>query len=199
MAAVCKTKHGYIIQLGESEDARRSKISVGRMSRKQAESLAAKIANLIRCRQTGDKMTKDLQDWLDGLPDGLRKRFEHLGLISPTPSRKWTVEAWVTHFIETSTKPDSDNRRKIANVGERLRLFFGKDLIASVNTFQCRRFRDYLKEKVELGENTIRRHIGICRQIFNGAIDAGLILKNPFLGQPVTVQPNPSRFFYSYA
>jgi integrase len=47
-----------------------------------------------------------------------------------------------------------------------------------------------------LSENSIRRHIGICRQFFNAAIEARIISENPFRGQPVAVRANKSRFFY---
>jgi len=195
MASIVKTRIGYMVQLSPHEDPQRPKISLGKIKERDAIGVCRHIETLVAVKN-GSKMPTDTQKWAEGICHGLRSRLEALGLLERKERDRWTVSSWVQHFIETSTKPDSDNRRKITNVGERLQLFFGKDPIASVTTFQCRRFRDYLKEKVELGENTIRRHIGICRQIFNGAIEAGIIQKNPFLGQPVTVQPNPSRFFY---
>jgi len=196
MAAVCKTKHGYIIQLGESEDARRSKISVGRLAKKQAESLAAKISNLIQYRQTGDKPTKDLQDWLDGLPDGLRKRFEHLGLITPTPSRKWTVKDYVERYIKSRPDVKPDTIRKYRDTQSRLNLFFKNDLMSDVTVAQAKRFRVYLSTTCKLADNSVRRLIGIARQFWNSAIEDEIVVKNPFRGQPAQVRPNAERAFF---
>jgi len=62
--------------------------------------------------------------------------------------------------------------------------------------FQAKAFKAYLLSTVELSENTARKHIAISRQFFNSAIDAGLLKKNPFRGQPVTVRANSARFYF---
>lgn len=209
MASVVKTKTGYCIQLSPKEDAKRPKIHLGRIKTSDAHTARGNIVKLINLRNTGGEMTSATSEWLNGVPgkkkgisDGLRARLETLGLVERSkPAEvkdddRWSVTQWVDHFIKTSTKPDSDNRRKISNVGERLKAFFGNDKIEDITDFQCKNFRAFLKDTIKLSENTTRRHIGICRQIFNAAIDNRILSQNPFKGQAVTVQPNPSRFFY---
>jgi len=197
MASIVKTKIGYSIQLSPNEDIKRPKISLGKIKEKDAHTLLRHVENLIQARN-GLRMPDDTRKWSQGINPGLRKRLESLGLLEPKARDRWTVAAWVTHFIETSTKPGTDNRRKISNVGERLQLFFKDDLLVNVTTFQCLRFRDYLKDVVKLSENTTRKHTAISRQIFKGAVDAGLLSKNPFQSKnlPVTVRANESKFFY---
>jgi len=211
MASVVKTKAGYMVQLSPNEDTRRPKINLGRVPKGDAQTARNHIAKLIKLRDTGADMDDSTTKWLYGVPGkkegitpGLRARLEAFGIIErPVPLEtgqqdpRKSVSYWVDYFIETHTKEGSDNRRKITNVGNRLKLFFGEDKIADVTVEKAKLFRKFIgDEPFKLEENTIRRHIGICRQIFNGAIDAGLIEKNPFLGQAVTVQPNKSRFFY---
>ncbi len=195
MAGLCKSGKRWFIKLSENEDKKRPKIHIGEMSEKNAYKVLHYIDDLIAAKK-GIDLPQDTREWVNGLPDGLRGRLERIGLVEAVERKRLTVPEWVDHFIEVHTQEGSDNRRKISNVGERLKVFFRGEFLAGVSTEQAKLFRRYLSDTVKLGENTTRRHIGICRQIFNGAIDAGLIHKNPFLGQPVTVQPNPSRFFY---
>ncbi len=195
MAGLCKSGKKWFIKLSENEDKKRPKIHIGEMREKDAYKVLHYIDDLIASKK-GLDLPQDTRDWVNALPDGLRDRLQHIGLVEAVERKRWTVPAWVDHFVKVHTKEGTDNRRKISNVGERLKVFFKGDLLPAVTTEQAKLFRRYLSDTVELSENTVRRHVGICRQIFNGAIDAGLIAKNPFLGQPVTVQPNPSRFFY---
>ena len=74
--------------------------------------------------------------------------------------------------------------------------FFRGQFINEVTVQQSKAFRVYLQSVSGLAENTIRRHIGIARQFFNSAVDAELIKRNPFRGQPVSARANPERFYY---
>ncbi|HML75422.1 MAG TPA: site-specific integrase [Anaerohalosphaeraceae bacterium] len=186
----------YYIKLSPGENSQRPSIHFGTAPKKQVESALVHINNLINHKNTGHTLSIATQEWLEGISDGLRDRLESLGLVERQKKSKFTLLEWANLYIEQRTQPKTDTRRKLENVRDRIKAFFKNDILADITPYQCKNYRRYLLETVELSENTTRRHIGMCRQIINGAIDAGLIQKNPFLGQPVTVQPNPSRFFY---
>ena len=169
---------------------------MGAVSRKDAETAQNYIDSLIKARKTGGIISPAVQEWLCGITDGLRDRLEKLGLVETKAKSRWTVAGWLADYIERRTNAKSDTRRKLQNVQKRLEAFFQNDTVEGLTAYQAKNYRAYLKETVGLAENTIRRHIGMCRQFFNAAIDAGIIAKNPFAGQPVTIRPNKARLYY---
>jgi hypothetical protein len=64
-----------------------------------------------------------------------------------------------------------------------------------VTAQDARRLRENLKSK-NLAENTIRRRLGRCRQVYAAAMRDGLVETNPFLGMPVTVRGTTDRDHY---
>jgi integrase len=194
-----KTKTGirYNIQLSPGENASRPKICIGKVTAKQAETLKINIENLIKCKNTGAVISPLIQEWVNGLTDGLHKRLETLNIIEPrNKGRSFTIEEWTKSYIDS--RPDVKTRTKEnwQNAANKLTAFFRGQFIDEITVRQAKDYRAYLKSVAGLSENTLRRLIGLSRQFFNAAIDAGLIKDNPFRGQPVSVRANPARFYY---
>lgn len=187
----------YFIQLSPGENEVRPKISLGKVSRKQAETAKTNIESLISSKNTGAVMPPAVQDWLNGLSDGLRRRLEVLGIIEPKEKgRSFTVEKWIQRYIDKRPDVKPRTKEKWRDVESKLTTFFKGQFINEVTVQQAKDFRVYLQSVCNLAENTIRRHISIARQFFNSALDAELISKNPFRGQSVSLRANPARFFY---
>ena len=186
----------YFIKLSAGENAQRPKIHLGAVSRKDAEAAQNNIDSLIQARKTGRVISPAVQEWLSGIPDGLRARLEKLGLIESRAKSGWTVSGWVADYIAKRPDVKEGTRRKWRNVEGKLAAFFRTDAVEGITVQAAKNFRVYLQTTAGLSENTIRRHIGIARQFFNAAVDAEIITKNPFRGQPVSVRANDSRFFY---
>ena len=199
---ITKTGVRYDIQLSPGENECRPKISLGKVNRKQVDSARTNIEALIQCRNTGGVLSPAVQEWLDGIADGLRKRLEVLGIIEPKDKgQEFTVAEWVDKYIEirgSDKGTKADTVRKLENVARRLSVFFKNDKLQDITVFQAKAFKSYLRNTVGLGENTARKHIAVSRQFFTAAIESKLIKNNPFKskGQPVTIRPNPNRFFY---
>ena len=192
-----KTGVRYDIQLSPGENESRPKISLGGISKKQADTAKRNIENLIKCKNTGVVISPAAQEWLDGIADGLRKRLEVLKIIDPKDKgQSFTVAEWVKRYI--NSRPDVKARTKSnwQNAAKKLSAFFRDQLISEVTVQEAKNFRVYLRSVAGLCENTLRREIGLARQFFKAAIDAELITKNPFRGQPVAVRANPARFYY---
>ena len=190
----------YYIQLSPGEDEGRGKIRLGLVTRKDVLSAKGHIGNLIRHRKTGEALRPATQDWLAGLPNALRDRLEKLRLAEPrNTGSTYTVKEWTDNYLkmrekDSGTKPDTV--RKLENVARRLSAFFRTEMLEEISVYDAKAFKGYLRNIVGLSENTARKHIAISRQFFNAAIDKRLISENPFKGQPVTVRPNESRFFF---
>jgi len=200
MASLTKQKTDtgtrYNIQLSPGEDERRPKIHLGAVTGRQAQSALSHIETLLKCRKTGDVMPTATQEWLNGIPDGLRSRLEKLALVEIRAKNRWTVAAWVADYIARRPDVKEGTRRKWRDVQGKLAAFFRNDTIGDVTIQHAKAFRVYLQTTVGLSENTLRRHIGIARQFFNAAIEAEIIVKNPFRGQSVSLRANEARFYY---
>lgn len=196
MASVFKTQAGYGVKLSPGENTQRPKIALGKATKKDALSAKAHIERLVSRCKTGQELAPSTAEWLSGITDGLRIRLEKLGLVEPAAKSRWTVRAWVADYIKHRTDVKPITIRHFRDAERKIVAFFQDDSIGDVTVQHAKNFRVYLKMTCGMGENTIRRLIGRCRQFFNAAIESGIITKNPFLGQSVSVRPNPSRFFY---
>lgn len=196
MASVIKTQAGYGVKLSPGENIQRPKIALGKVTKKDATSAKAHIERLIARCKTGQELPTATVEWLSNVPDGLRIRLEKLGLVERSARSRWTVRGWVADYIKQRRDVKPITIRHFRDAERKIVAFFLDDSIGDVTVQHAKNFRIYLKTTCGMGENTIRRMIGRCRQFFNAAIEAGIITKNPFLGQAVSVRPNPSRFFY---
>ncbi len=194
-----KSKKGviYVIQLSSGENAARPKISLGKVTKAQANTARINIQNLIKSKDTGETVSPAVADWLNGISDGLRGRLERLNIVEPIyGGKRYTVEKWVNTYIQSRPDVKDITKGKWQNAANKLAVFFRGDYIDEVTANQAKNFRIYLSSKMGLAENTVRRLIGLSRQFFNAAIEAGYLTKNPFVGQSVAVRANPARFFY---
>ena len=187
----------YLIQLSPGENELRPKISLGKVTKRQAETAKVNIESLLRGKD-GSGLTPMVQQWLASITPGLRKRLETLGIIDQqTKKRSYTVEQWVKQYIvnhSAGVKPRTINR--LTNAANKLSAFFKDQYLEDVTVQQAKNYRTYLKSVGKLSENTIRRQIGQCRQFFSAAVNSELIKKDPFRGQAVTVRANPAKFYY---
>ncbi len=186
----------YFIQLSPGENKQRPKIHLGKVTRKQAATLQTHIESLIKNRRTGAVITTATQEWLAGIPESMRDRLEKLQLVEIRGGKRWTVANWVSQYIAKRSDVKETTQRKWRDVERKLAAFFRNDCLSDVTVQHAKNFRIYLQSVAGLSENSIRRQIGIARQFFNAAVDAELITKNPFRGQPVSVRANESRFFF---
>jgi len=194
-----KTKAGirYAIQLSAGENKARPTIALGKVTRKQADVAKTNVENLIACRKTDGVMRPTVTDWLTSLPHGTRKRVEKICIIElENGGQSFTVTDWTRRYIKSRTDIKQRTQDRLQNTANKLSVFFKGQYINEVTVGKAKDFRVYLQSVVGLAENTVRRQIGMSRQFFNAAIDAGYINKNPFRNQPVTVRANPARFYY---
>ena len=102
----------YHVQLSPGEDAQRPKISLGRCTLKDARTAQSHITALLKSNRTGGDLGLATQDWLNRIPEALRKRLERLELVEARSGSRWTVQAFIADYIKRRTDVKDATRRK---------------------------------------------------------------------------------------
>ena len=159
-----KTGIHYHIQLAPAENPTRPKIRLGRCKKDDARDARKHILELLKVKRTGGDLKLSTQDWLNSIPDSLRRRLEKLRLFEGRSGSRWTVEAFVADYIKRRADVKDATRRKWRDVQGKLNAFFRGDCLDDVTVQKAKNFRVHLQATAGLSENSIRRQIGIARQ-----------------------------------
>jgi len=186
----------FYIQLSPSEDPKRPKIRLGRVSKRDAQTALVHVESLIRAKVTGTPVPPATAQWVANITESLRLRLEKLGLVERREAARYKLSKWIDNYIKGRTDVKSPTKRKWRDVEAKLLAFLPHQYIDELSKRDGLDFKVYLRGPCGLSENSARRHIGIARQFLKAAIDAGHLQKNPFRGQPVSVRPNEARSFF---
>jgi integrase len=206
MASISNDGGRRRIQFFLPNDDNRRTIRLGKVSQRQAEEFAGYVEKLIGEKITGAAVDEKVSRWVADLPDEMHTKLAALGLVKSRIEPKTTgLGTFIDEFLarmETTAKP-----RTIINIGQVrawLVKYFGEGRdVRTITTADAEDFRAFMaighregEMGKGLGENTARRHIGRCRQIFKAAIRRGIIRgSNPFDGIASTVRGDKSRQF----
>ena len=181
MASIVTEKNGRrLIQLSPSENPNRPKIRLGKVTKREAESVRVHVENLLRAKRTGDPMPPSTADWLANVPDAMRERIEKAELVGPQKRRESpTLANWLRKYIDGRTDVKGSTIINFKQVERDLLRFFGKDRrIDSITAGEAEDFRVSLKAQ-GLAEGTIRRRCKRAKQFFTAAVKREIIGKNP--------------------
>lgn len=227
MATISKEQNGnYRIQVF-CPDGRRRSITIktrkqSKNNRAQAKTIATHIENCISNIEAFGKLnTNELNagtaEWLESTTEWMREKLRKIGVLQPAkpvepPKTGITVEAYLAEYFrnkELGVKPATATFYQ--HTANRLTEFFKGRELASITGIDAKRFRYWLETEsnkrdkkgedgkpIPLAENTVRRRIGVCKQVFAEAVTDGLIAINPFFGKSMasTVKSNESRQEY---
>lgn len=181
-------------------DNKRKAIRLGSMPKKSAESFRIKFEQLLEVRRAGDSLPAALSQWLDSIDAELRERIVNTGLLES--KRRLTLGRFCDEFIESRSNVADATTVRDKQVCDRLIERFGRDrLLDSITVRDAEDWRRWLAtdgnkrdtDRATLGDNTVRRRIGVARQIFATAIRWKLLSENPFAGMATTVRENLER------
>ena len=198
MASVVTESGGRrLIQLSPSEHPNRPKIRIGKVSRRDANTVRVHIEKLLRARTTGSTIPPATADWLSGIPDSLRRRMEQYGLAESSKNRICpTVAEWIESYIEGRTDIKSNTRRNMEQAQRSLIALFGRaKRLDEITAGDSENFRIYLKAQ-RLAEATIRRRCKRAKQFFAAAVRKEILMKNPFVDMKCGTSCNPERFHF---
>lgn len=195
MAAICSDGKGRKRIIFTMPDGSRRPIRLGKISRADAAVIAGHIEGLAAAARRNLPPTPSTAAWLSGVQDELRAKLVGAGLCDALAHS--TLAAFVDAYIlsrnadtrtSTQTWYAATRRDIVGALGENRSL-------RSITAGDADDLRLYMI-KNGLGENTVRRRLGICRQFFKAAMRKGLVEKNPFADVAVTVQANVGRFHF---
>jgi integrase len=194
MASISNEPNGRRTVQFVDTDGRRRSVRLGKVSKRQAETVRARIEELIASRATGQGYPPELTAWLDEAGDQLHERLTAAGLVKAR--QRQGLADFIDGYIarRTDTKPSTRTvytrarRHLVAHFGE------GRPL-RSITAADADGFRIALVER-GLSEATARRTIGIAKQFFRAAARAGVIAENPFADLVAAVPANPERAYF---
>lgn len=195
----------------------RKTLRLGKCSMRDAEKHKQIVENILASRASQQMIEPQVATFLGCLQDPIRSRYERCGLVGPKPqtaSKITKLAEFVDGYFASQgqgTKPST--RTFWGHTRNCLVEHFGRDRdLSSITAEEARKFHVWLgtegnrREKSTdekgvavksgLSPNTVRRRIGVCRQIFKQAIQDGLLTQNPFAGMSATVRANKTRQAY---
>ena len=198
MASVVSENAGRrLIQLSPSEHPNRPKIRIGKVSKRDAETVRVHIEKLLRANMTGSTMPPATATWLAGIPASLQRRLQKFGIIESSKRKICpTVAEWIKKYIEGRTDIKPNTKRNMEQAQRSLIEFFGKTRrLDEVTVGDTEDFRIYLKAQ-GLAEATIRRRCKRAKQLFTAAVRKEIISKSPFADMKCGTSCNPERFYF---
>ena len=185
-------------------DKKRKTIRLGRVTAKQAETIKARVEQIIEAKQTGSRLDSHVAEWLGGLPRETHAKLVQYGLADGRANAVLLGE-FLDNFI--ASRPDV----KPATLGsydrarQSLLAYFSRDRpLGSITPADANAWRVWMKTEGNrrdktnktMAENTVRRRSGLAKQFFSEAIANRLITENPFAELNANVKGNPKRQFF---
>ena len=194
-ARQCTDGKHFRVRLSESEDTNRPRINLGKVTRKQAETVRGHVENLIAARTTGTAYQPATQAWIAEAPDDIRGRLETLGLVRARKQTiTHTVAGWIADYLEkrTDIKPNTARNMRQAQAFM-LEFMEPEDLpLSSFTQGHAEDFRRFLLAKGQ-AESTVRRRCKRVKQFFESEVKRRILEANPFDGIPVANIANNDR------
>jgi len=204
------TKTFYRILFVHPVDGRRATIWLGKVSKREAESIKVRVEALVTAKIHGHSPDDDTARWVAKISKPLARKLSSKGvrLIESRESAKIDPDTLLGAFLlRYIDKRQADTKASSRTVYQRTRKhlvkFFGAEKpLASITAGDAADFRRYLiglKDDAgapQLADNTIRRTCGFARQFFTDAVERKLITENPFSAKSiaVAVRGNSERF-----
>jgi integrase len=197
MASICDDGNGLKRILVVCPDGERRAIRLGHANKKQADSAKGHIEQIISAETLGQSRDPKTQAWLDEIDDVLYERIAAAKLVKPRAAGKGSIVAFIDGHLDRNTKLKPNTVLNFKQLRRWVAEFFGEDgAMHKVTVAEAEDFRSYMV-KGGLGENTVRRHLGRCRQLWKAAIRRGAVRgANPFENFKTKVGSNKEREFF---
>jgi len=169
-------------------DKRRKTIRLGKVSKRQAETVRGHVENLVAADLTGQAPPDETSRWVAALPDLLRKRLVAVGLVAPAPDPEAAPEGptlgeFLEAYIEGRADVVRNTRLKYeAAQADLLAYFTANRPLDDIGPADAEDFAVWLRTKRQppLSEGTARRRVGIAKQFFTAAVKRRLLRDSPF-------------------
>lgn len=177
---------------------RRRTIGLGRMPKRQAESVRVHVEAIAAARWGGSPLPRGEAEWVASVSDELHERMARVGLVEARQNAV-TLDGWIRKYAEGRRDVKASTKQTWERARKHLVGFFGADRpLDAIGHDGALRFALSLVEEKGLSKQTARRTTGLARQFFAAAVGKGLVEENPFDGKdlPVAVGANKERQRY---
>ncbi len=187
MASVCNDAGCCRRILFVDPDGCRKTIRLGKLSKRDAESIKLRVESLLSSAMTGNAMDRDLSVRVANMKPWLREKLERAELLEPlepvAPKLSLSLDGFLTDFMARNGATKKPATRVVwLQVMAMLRLYMPKGIsLDAVTTGRAKLFLTKLKER-GLASATVHKRVGLARQFFQDAVDWELIGRNPFAG-----------------
>jgi integrase len=177
-----------------ASDGRRQTLRVGKMTKRGAESVRSHVESILATKLLSEPMSRNDAEWAAGLSETLKSRLHRVGLI------EWNASnARLGPFIDNYTKSRKTLKPrtivKYKHTRNNLTQHFGEEVdLRKITPAEAEAFREWLTSKYSPA--TVARHIKQSRQFFKAAIDAEILVRNPFAKVHVGSMTNRDRQTY---
>ena len=190
-----KRKRAEAFQIQFKFKGERRWLSLGSNYGKEvAEEIARHVDKIVAACETEQSLDRRTLAWIESISDDLRERLANVGLIQikrvPTLGEIW-AEYWSAEYWELKSTTQSSKRQARRRFFER---FDPERRVDTVTKRDAQRFADSLSET--MSDATKAGTIRDVRRVFNWALDAEMIEKNPFAGIRRGSFKNKSREYY---
>ena len=199
---------------------RRPRIRLGKITMKQANSILAKVEDLISAARGAGVVQDETSRWLTTIDAKLHKRLAKAGLVQTRERSTTTLKAFLDeYFAALSVK--GGTATAYGHTRRCLIEFFGEGrALRTIAPTDAEKFRQWLKEPAKLlaaeveqknpeptigdkkrkrrslSDSTIGRRVSLARQFFKRAGKWKLIGDNPFADVAAGSQINKARMFF---
>ena len=175
-------------------DGNRKTIRLGKMSKRQAESVKLRVEDLVAAKLSNGSPSDETSRWLAEIDQVLYDKLAAVELAERIENV--TLADFIDSYVESRTDLKPRTIAKFNATRDYLVEHFGNGCtLKSITPGGADDWRLRLINK-GLGENTIRKHTQIAKQLLNAAARKRLIDSNPFSDLKSTVLANPERFYF---
>jgi len=175
-------------------DGQRRTIRLGRLAKKDAETVRSYVSRLESSQQIGKPPDLDTLNWLDRISDELHSKLARVGLVAERQCA--TLGGFIDKYIASKAIKKQNTAKNYAATRKSLLEFFGAETpLASITPGACDEWRD---SQVAKGYSpaTIGRNVKRARQFFRAAVRHNLRTDNPLAEVKAPAQVNKSREFF---
>jgi hypothetical protein len=165
---------------------------LGDATQSDSEAIRGHIAHIVSRQLKSAEIDSSVAQWLAGLPDQLHADLVEHELTEDRNAEEfettWTLGPWTEKYIsERSVKEGT--KRQLRSAARTLCEFFGADrAINTITISDAANYRVWMetegnqqsKHTKGLAKDTVRKKISRANQIFNHALNEGLVDSNPF-------------------
>ncbi len=197
---VKKPSGAWAVQFKRGE--KRKTIALGRIDKVDGAPVRRHIEHLLRAIDTAGMMPLPPATiaWLPTIRGtDLEAQLIRHGLVqAPKPvemPEQMTLGRWIEEYIHQRVDVKDATKITFGNIRRNLIGCFAPDKpLAEFTPGDGDRFKSFLVGTEKLADNTVRRRIGLARQVFAAAQRRKLVSENPFGHITANVKGNPAKF-----